>query len=205
MNAPEDPRIWQGLRAHLDALGSLPTVPPVGTILDRPRSRRPFRAIAGLAGVGGIVLAIGLLLPALRPVTAPMTGATPTSSSAPATVAATPTAAHFDWGKLIGHWYVAIEATEDGEPIALVPETFRLRFDDVSNFAATLGCIGAKGNYQLRDGRLVTVNFTLPAMACGREVAWYPGFLMSSPTISWGPTGRLVLNNGDTVVTFEEE
>jgi hypothetical protein len=85
MNAPEDPRIWQGIRTHLDELGSVAAVPPIGLVLDRPRSRPSFRTVTGLAGAAGMLLALGLLLPGWLGVKAPITGATPTSSSAPAT------------------------------------------------------------------------------------------------------------------------
>ena len=85
MTAPEDPRIWQGIRTHLDELGSVAPVPPIGIVLDRPRSRVSLRTFTGLAGAAGILLAIGLLLPGWLGVNAPITGSTPTSSSAPAT------------------------------------------------------------------------------------------------------------------------
>lgn len=209
MSAPEDPRIWQGLRAHLDALGSVAAVPQIGSILDRPRSRRPWRAAVGLAGAGAIVLAIGLLLPALRPVTAPITGATRPSSSAPSTPAELPTAAPVDWAELIGHRYVAIAITENGQPVAIVPETqLRLGFGDASKFGASGGCNPLVGDYQIRDGRLMIANGHMTLKGCldplaGQESRFYM-LLRSSPTISRDTAG-LVLSTGDVVITFVEE
>lgn len=209
MNTPEDPRIWQSIRTHLDELGSVATVPPIRSVLDRPPSGRLFRAVAGLASAGALVLAVGLLLPGLLAVSAPMTGATPTSSSAPATVDALPTAAPADLAELIGHTYVATDVTENGQPIAIVPETrIGLRFDDASHFGATAGCNGIGGDYEIRDGRLVTANVNVTMMACRdgpmRQEAWYYTFLRSSPTISRNTTG-LVLTTGDVVVTYVDE
>jgi heat shock protein HslJ len=208
MSAPEDPRIWQGLRAHLDELGSVANVPPIGVILDRGRSRRSHRVAAGLAGVGAIVLAIGLLLPALRAVTTPMTGATPRSSSAQPTSAAVPTSVPVDLAELIGHTYVATDVTENGQPIAIVPETqLQLGFG-ASQFGADAGCNHLGGDYQIRDGRLIISNGQMTAIGClgelGRQEGWYYTFLQSSPTISMDSTG-IVLTNGDTVVTFVDE
>jgi heat shock protein HslJ len=205
----EDPRIWQGLRTHLDKLGSLPTVPPIGTVLDRRGSRRPWRAVAGLGGAGAIVLALGLLLPGLIEVNAPMTGATPTSSSAPATPAALLTAPPVDWGKLTGHSYVAVDVTENGQPIAIVPETtIGLHFRDASHFGASAGCNGMGGDYEIRDGRLMTAHMYMTLKGClgelGEQESMFITLLQSSPTISRDATG-FVLGSGDVVVIFVEE
>lgn len=209
MSTPEDPRIWHGLRAHLDDLASVATVPPIGSILDRRRSRRPLRAAVGLAGAGAIVVAIGLLLPALRPVTAPITGATPPSSSAPATAAALPTAVPVNAAELIGHSYLAINVTEQGEPFASVAEArLELQFDGAAQFFAGAGCNGMGGDYQVVDGRLVLTNTVVPLRACVgpgmRDEGWYYTFLQSSPTIIRDTTG-LVLTSGETVVTYRDE
>lgn len=209
MSAPEDPRIWQGIRAHLDELGSVANAPPIGILLDRRRSRRPLRAVAGLAGAGAIVLAIGLLLPALRAVTAPIVGATPTSASGPATPAASPTASPLDWAKLIGHAYVVIAATEDGHPLTLVPEARPSLGLDASRFGASTGCNGMGGTYQILDGRLVTADGYMTLRGCtgalGRQEGWYIAFLQSSPTITRVDATGLVLTSGGTVVTYVDD
>lgn len=208
MSTPEDPRIWHGLRAHLDELGSLPTVPPIGSILDRRPSRRSFRAVVGLAGAGAIALAIALLLPGLRAGPAPIAGATPGSSSAPATQAALPTAAPVDAAELIGYSYVATEVTEHGQPLAIVADTqLVLGFGDASQFGASAGCNGMGGDYHIQDGRLVTANVYMTLKGClgalGRQESWYYTFLQSSPTISRATTG-LLLTSSNTVVTYVE-
>lgn len=205
MNAPEDPRIWQGLRAHLDQLGSLPIVPPIGSVLEPRRSGRLFRAIPGIAGAGAIGLAVGLLLPGLLV----MTGVTPTSSSAPATADALRTATQVDSANLIGHTYVATDVTENGVPIAIVPETrILLSFGDASHFGASGGCNAIGGDYEIRDGRLMTANVRLTLKGClgerGQQEGMFITFLQSSPAISRDTMG-LVLSTGDVVITFVDE
>lgn len=209
MNTPEDPRIWQGIRTHLDELGSVATVPPIRSVLDRPRSGRLFRAVAGLASAGALVLAVGLLLPGLLALSAPMTRSTPTSSSAPATVDALPTAAPVDLAGLIGHTFVATDVTENGQPIAIVAETqIRLSFGDASRFGASGGCNAMGGDYEIRDGRLMITDMRLTLIGClgerGQQEGRFIMFLQSSPTISRNTTG-LVLSTGAVVITFVDE
>jgi heat shock protein HslJ len=120
-----------------------------------------------------------------------------------------PTTAPVDPAELIGHTYVAIEATEDGQAIGIVPETrLVLGFSDASRFGADSGCNAMGGDYEIRDGRLVTANMHITAMACtgaiGRQEGWYYTFLLSSPTISRASTS-LVLANDDVVVTYADE
>jgi heat shock protein HslJ len=209
MNTPEDPRIWQGLRTHLDELGSVAAVPPIGIIYDRRRSRRPFRAIAGLAGAGAIVVGIGLLLPSLLAVTAPITGAPPPASPARVTPDASPTAGPVDWAELIGHTYVATDIAERGQPIAIVADTWiGLRFSDASRFTASGGCNQMAGEYQIRDGRLTTAKLYGTLIACpgerGQQDGRFAMFLRSSPTITRNTTG-LVLSTGEVVITLVDE
>jgi heat shock protein HslJ len=205
MSAPDDPRIWQGLRAHLDELGSLPTVPPLGTILARRPPRRWFQAVAGLAGASAIVLAIGFVLQSVRPVNGPISGATAGSSLAPAT---SPGAA-IDPADLVGHAFVAIDVTEDGQSIGIVPETrIGIGFSDASHFGASAGCNGMGGVYEIRDHRLVTADVYMTMKGClgelGQQESRFYTFLLSSPTIS-GDATRLVLTSGDTVMAFVDE
>jgi heat shock protein HslJ len=204
MTTPEDPRIWQGIRSHLDDLGSVATVPPVHRVLDRPRSGRLFRVVSGLATAGALVLAVGLLLPSLLAVHAPMTGATATSSSAPTT-----SPAPVDVAGLTARTFVATDLTENGEPIAIVAGTrIQVSFGDASHFGASAGCNAMGGDYEIRDGRLMTANVLMTAMGCLGEVGHQEGrlfqFLQSGPTISRDATG-LVLRTGDVVITFAEE
>lgn len=77
MNGPNDARIWQGLRAHLDDLGTLTTAPRLAEIIDRRPSRRvPRAALAGLLGALTIAIVIGGWLLVPRPSTAPVGRAT---------------------------------------------------------------------------------------------------------------------------------
>jgi hypothetical protein len=77
MNGPNDARIWQGLRAHLDELGTLATAPRLTDIVDRRPSRRvPQAALAGLLGVLTIAVAMGGWLLVPRPGAAPVGRAT---------------------------------------------------------------------------------------------------------------------------------
>jgi hypothetical protein len=203
MSAPEDPRIWQGLRAHLDELGSLPAPPSIGVAIDRPRHRRPSPGLVGLVGSGALLLVIGLFLAAKRPVTTPIAGATPPPSIS---LAATAAAAPVDMGQLIGRSYVAISASRGGEPIALVPDApLALGFTDTSHFGASFGCNGGGGDYEIRDGRLVTADVYMTAMGClgarGELESWYYQFLLSGPVISREGSG-FVLTSGDVVVTY---
>jgi hypothetical protein len=176
--------------------------------------------ISGRARVSDVItrtaaLVVGVLVVAActttpdRSVIAPMTGATPGSSSAPGTPVALPTAAPVDWGKLIGHAYIAISAIKGGQAIVLLPEApLGLGFNDASHFGASFGCNGGGGVYEIRDGRLVTTNVHMTLKGClgarGELEAWYLSFLQSSPTISRDTTG-LVLSSGDTVVTYVDE
>ena len=209
MNTPEDPRIWQGIRTHLDELGSVAAVPPIRTVLNRPRSGRLPGTVAGLASAGALALVVGLVLPGLLPVSAPMTGVTPTSPSAQATADAEPTGASIDLSQLIGHTFVAIEVTENGQPVAIVPETrIGLRFIDGSHFAANGGCDDIGGDYEILDGRLKTANMRGFSRLCagerGEQASLFLMFLQSNPAISRNTTG-LVVSTGQVVITFVEE
>jgi heat shock protein HslJ len=138
-----------------------------------------------------------------------MTGATPTSSSAQATSDAVPTAVPMDLAQLIGHTYVAIEVTENGQHIAIVPETrIGLRFIDATHFAASGGCDDIGGDYEIRDGRLKTDNLRGFSRLCagerGEQSSRFQIFLQSSPTMSRKTTG-LVLSTAEVVITFVEE
>jgi hypothetical protein len=68
MNAADDARIWQGLRGHLDKLGSLAAAPPLAEVLDRrPPGRIWPAALGGLAGALGLVILVGAIVLAPRP------------------------------------------------------------------------------------------------------------------------------------------
>lgn len=213
MTVPDDPRIWHGLRAHLDELGAVATAPPIGVIRDRRPSREPLPAIAGLAGVGAIVLMMALAVPGLLDPNAPITGVTPTPSSAPTPPASSPVAspsgAPVDAAELIGYSYVATTVTERGEPFASVAEArLGLRFNGPTEFFAGAACNGMGGNYEVVGGRLVLTHTVVPLRSCGgpgiRDEGWYYTFLQSSPTIVRDATG-LVLAGGDVVVTYRHE
>jgi heat shock protein HslJ len=120
-----------------------------------------------------------------------------------------PTAAPVDVAELIGHTYVATDVTENGQPIAIVPETrIALRFIDASHFAASSGCNDIGGDYEIRDGRLKTDNMRSFARLClgerGQQESMLHVFLQSSPTISRDTTG-LVLSTDEVVITFVDE
>lgn len=209
MTTPEDPRIWQGIRSHLHELGSVATVPPIRGVLERPRSSRMVRAVAGVAGAGALMVAVGLLLPGLLVVSAPMTGAAPTSSSPPATADALQTAVPVDVAGLIGHTFVATDVTENGQSIAIVADTrIVISFGDAMHFGASGGCNPIGGDYEIRDGRLMTANLRLTLKGClgkrGQQEGMFITFLQSSPAIS-GDTMGLVLSSGAVVITFVDE
>jgi heat shock protein HslJ len=120
-----------------------------------------------------------------------------------------PSATTVDAAELVGHAYVAIDVTEEGEPFASIAEArLELQFDGGAHFFAGAGCNGMGGDYQVVDGRLVLTNTVVPLRACVgpgmRYEAWYYTFLQSSPTIGRNNTGLLLIS-GETVVTYRNE
>lgn len=172
------------------------------------RSRPTVSPFIGIAAIVA-VLAVGLLLPSLLAVTAPITGAPPPSSPAQVTPDASPTAAPVELAELIGHTYVATDITERGQPIAIAAGTWiGLRFGDASRFTASGGCNQMAGDYQIRDGRLTTANLSMTLIACpgerGQQNSRFAMFLRSSPTITRNTTG-LILSTGEVVITLVDE
>lgn len=78
-----------------------------------------------------------------------------------------------------------------------------LGFDD-GRFSAHAGCNSADGGYEIRRGRLNTLQALSTAMGCGSELEaqddWYSGLIEGAKVTQIGE--RLTLRSGDTEIRF---
>lgn len=101
--------------------------------------------------------------------------------------------------------YIATEATEHGDPRALVPGTeIRLRLHD-GRLGVNAGCNSIGGDYTLRDDVLEVAAMSMTEMGCDEprhaQDQWIADFLSSSPTVEPIEEG-MVLSTPTTEITF---
>ncbi|HET7181765.1 MAG TPA: META domain-containing protein [Candidatus Limnocylindrales bacterium] len=112
-----------------------------------------------------------------------------------------------DADRFLGRTYRVDAATENGKAVALVADDRPwIRFTDEAHFVAYAGCNGIGGNYQLRDGHLVTSDVGVAYAICDdppimQQESWYVLFLASDPAVGW-EASALVLSTDDAVVTL---
>lgn len=141
----------------------------------------------------------------------------PMPSAAPSLPGATPTvtteglraSAQDDVTGLIGRTFIATRVIDNGQAIEIIAGTqILVSFADASHFGASAGCNRMGGDFEIRDGRLMTANVVMTAMGClgelGRQEGRFFQFLQSDPTISRHATG-LVMSAGEAKITFVEE